>query len=478
MNQRRRIGDRVIRRPRLRELLPEIVKSPPIRHPTRRFSPPFILFYSFALLILVGGLLLAFPIANTLEEGGFTPMEVAFFTATSAVTVTGLTVVDTASYWTNFGHGVIFILMLVGGLGFTTMATFLLILIGQRITLPERMLMRDTMGVDRMGGLIAVLRNIMLIVFGTYIVGTLFIWWRLHNTDLFSTSEALWQAAFLSVSSFNNAGFTILPGAPRLEGFFGHRLLLGFIIILIVMGSIGWTTLVDTFRQRRFSRLTLDTRMVLVSSMFLSLLGALVLFIAEYDNPATLGSSSVAQKGFHAVFQSVSGRTAGLSTIDFGQAEELTILFYPFLMFIGGAAGSIAGGIKVATFAVIIAAVVSSVRGRSQAEAFGREIPYFQVQRAVSVAVLSMALIFLASMTLTLTEEGITFLRLFFDTVSAFGTTGLSTGVPPELSLAGRIVFMIIMFLGRLGPLTMALALAPREESTEYRFVQERVKIG
>ena len=478
MDQRGRIGDRVVRRPRLRELLPAVVKSLPIRHPTRRFSPPFILFYSFAAFITLGGLLLSLPIANTLEEGGFTPVDVAFFTATSAVTVTGHSVVDTATYWTNFGHGVIFTLMLFGGLGFTTMATFLLILIGQRITLPERMLMRDTMGVDRMGGLIAVLRNIMLIVFGTYIVGTLLIWWRLQDQQTFSTDEALWQSAFLSVSAFNNAGFTILPGAPSLEGFFGHRLLLGFIVILIVIGGIGWTTLVDTLKQRRFSRLTLDTKMVLVSSLFLWLLGAAVLFIAEYDNPATLGSASVAQKGFQAIFHSVSGRTAGLATLDFGSAEELTILFYPFLMFIGGAAGSIAGGIKVATFAVIIAAVISSVRGRSQAEAFGREIPHFQVHRAVTVAVLGLALIFLVSMILTLTEEGITFLRLFFDTVSAFGTSGLSTGVPPELSLAGRILFMITMFLGRLGPLTMALALAPREESTEYRFMQERVKIG
>ena len=478
MDQHGRIGDRVVRRPRLRELLPAVVKSLPIRHPTRRSSPPFILFYSFAAFITVGGLLLTLPIANTLDEGGFTPVDVAFFTATSAVTVTGHTVVPTGTYWTNFGQGVIFTLMLLGGLGFTTMATFFLILLGQRITLPERMLMRDTMGVDQLGGLIAVLRNIVLIVLATYAIGMLLIWWRLLDQDLFSAGEALWQSAFLSVSAFNSAGFSILPDASSLEGFFGLRLLLGFIIILIVIGGIGWTTLVDTFKQRRFSRFTLDTKMVLVSSIFLWLLGAAVLFIAEYDNQLTLGSSSLGQKAFHSIFQSVSGRTAGLTTMDFSSASELTMLFYPFLMFVGGAAGSIAGGIKVATIAVIIAAVISSVRGRAQAEAFGREIPYFQVQRAVSVAVLGMALVLLVSMILTRTEEGITFLRLFFDTVSAFGTTGLSTGVPPELSLAGRILFMITMFLGRLGPLTMALALAPQEESTEYRFVQERVKIG
>ena len=487
MERPRRIGDRVIRRPRLRALLPEAVKSFPIRHPTRRFSPPFILFYSFGFLIAVGGLLLTLPAANNLPNGGFAPVEVALFTATSAVTVTGHTVVPTSTYWSDFGHGVIFTLMLLGGLGFTTLATFFLIILGQRITLPERMLMRDTMGVDRIGGLVAVLRNIVLIVFGTYVVGMLLIWWRIQGQDVFPTGEALWQAAFLSVSAFNNAGFSILPQAGclgseaadcTLEGFVNLRLMLGFIIVLIIIGGIGWTTLVDLFKQRRFSRLTLDTKMVVTTSLFLWVLGTLVLFIAEYENPETLGSASVATKGFQSMFQSVSGRTAGLTTLDFSKVDDLTLLFYPFLMFVGGAAGSIAGGIKVATLAVIIAAVISSVRGRFQAEAFGREIPHFQVHRAVTVAVLGIALIFAVSLALTLTEEGIPFLNLFFDTVSAFGTTGLSTGVPPELSLAGKILFMITMFLGRLGPLTMALALSPREEATEYRFVQERVKIG
>ena len=238
--------------------------------------------------------------------------------------------------------------------------------------------------------------------------------------------------------------------------------------------------LADVFRQRRISRLTLDTKLVLTASLFLWVLGFLVFMIAEYDNPETMRDFSVVQKSAQSLFHSVSGRTAGLATIDFSEAKDLTILFYPLLMFVGGAAGSVAGGIKVATLAVIIVAVISSVRGRNQAEAFGREIPAFQVHRAVSVGVLGLAMIFLISLILTFTERdaNIPFLHLFFDTVSAFGTTGLSTGVPPLLSLAGKILFMITMFAGRLGPLTMALALTPREEASVYRFAQERVKIG
>ena len=479
MNRPGGAEERIVRRPRRRDVPPEIVKSPADRHPRRRFSPPFILFYSFGGLILLGGLFLALPFATT-DDQGFTPLDVAFFTSTSAVTVTGLTVENTADYWNSFGHAVIFTLMLVGGLGFTSLATFFLILLGRSITLPERMLMRDTMGVDpnRLGGLVAVLRNIILIVLAVYVIGMLLIWWKLQN--VFPSDEALWHSAFLSVSSFNSAGFSILPNSGSLENFRANTSLLAFIAVPIILGGIGWTVLVDLFRQRRFSRLTLDTKMVVTTSVFLWVLGALLFFIAEYDNKGTMGDFSVLEKGYQSVFHSISGRTAGLSTTDFGSTTELTRIFYPFLMFVGGAAGSVAGGIKVATLAVIIAAVISSVRGRLQAEAFGREIPHFQVHRALTVAALGITLIFVVSLALTFTEDidGIGFLDLFFDTVSAFGTTGLSTGVPSELSLAGRILFMITMFLGRLGPLTLALALAPREETTVYRFLQERVKIG
>ncbi len=421
------------------------------------------------------------PLANTGDK--VTPLEVAFFTATSAVTVTGLTVVNTGSYWSTFGQGVIFTLMLVGGLGFMTLATFLLILIGQRITLPERIVMRDTMGVDRLSGLVRVTIGIVLVVLGIYAVGTLAIWWRLSQyPELFAPLEALWQSAFLSVSAFNSAGFTILPDSNSMEKFVLDFRLLALMAGLVILGGLGWTVLVDLYKQRRrFSRWTLNTKLVVITSLFLWILGALVFFVSEFNNEATLGTLTMGEKSFHSMFHSISGRTAGFSTLEFNAANDLAILFYPFLMFIGGAAGSVAGGIKVATFAIIVAAVISSIRGRLQAEAFGREVPHFQVHRALTVAVLGVAAVFIVSLILTQTEKGIkdiTFLRLLFDTVSAFGTTGLSTGVAPQLSLIGKILFIAVMFIGRLGPLTLALALTPKEDASDYRFAQERVKIG
>ncbi len=473
--QQPKIGDRVVRRPRMREVMPSVIHDSPIRRPPRFLTAPYILFGGFSALILLGGLLLWLPAANNHE--GPSSFVTAMFTSTSAVTVTGHIVEPTSIYWSVFGQGVIFALMLVGGLGFMTVATFLLIITGRRLGLAERILMREAMGVDRMGSLVRVTRNIILIVLGVYAIGIILLWWRLLG--FFDAGEAMWQAAFLSVSSFNNAGFSILPEEVQSIGgaFVSNLPLLGFMAILIILGSIGWTTLVDVFRHHRFSRLSLDTKMVLTTSLFLYVLGAAVILFNEFGNPATLGAFPVGERVYQAVFHSISGRTAGFSTIDFGAASEFTLLFYPFLMFVGGAAGSVAGGIKVATFAVIIAAVFSSLRGRQQVEAFGREIDPFQVHRAVTVAVLGLTLTFLAILLLTLTED-IPFRLLFFDTISAFGTTGLSTGAPADLTVTGKGLFMVLMLLGRLGPLTMALALVPRGEASLYRYVQERVKIG
>ena len=475
-DEERRIGDRVVRRPRLREIAPVVLRVAGPRHPRRLLASPLVLLYGFVLLIILGGILLALPIASV--NGDFTSLENAFFTSTSAVTVTGLTVVPTSDHWSSFGQGVIFALMLVGGLGFMGFATFLLILIGQRITLPERMLIRDAIGGDQLGGMVKLLRNIVVVAMGIYAIGMLLIFWRM--LDIFPAGEAIWQSAFLSVSGFNNAGFSILPNSTSLEGIASSLSIFGFMAGLIILGGIGWAVFVDIYGRRRFSRFTLDTRLVITISLFLWIVGALVFFLSEYTNSGTIESLSIQRKGFFALFESISGRTAGFTSINFSAVDDLTKVFFIGLMFIGGAAGSVAGGIKVATFAVIAAAVISSIRGRLQVEAFGREIPNFQVHRALTVAVLGGALIFVISLILTLTESDadFAFLDLLFETVSAFGTAGLSMGVAPLLTLWGKIMLIVVMVLGRLGPLALALALAPREEATAYRFAQERVRIG
>jgi trk system potassium uptake protein TrkH len=313
------------------------------------------------------------------------------------------------------------------------------------------------------------------------------IFWQVQGLDGMGFGESLWNSTFLSVSAFNNAGFNILPELPTgssLARFATNPILLLMTTVLIVLGGLGWTVLLDIYRNRRFPRLGLDAKLVVVTSLALWGFGAGVLLIAEFSNPETLGSLNWVDQVTGAVFGSASGRTAGFTTIDFGDVRDITKLTYTGLMFIGGGAGSVAGGIKVVTFAVIVAAVVSSLRGRSHAEAFGREIHQSQLHRALAVAVLGIGLSMLLVAILTLTErdvlieKGISFVDLLFDTVSALGTTGASTGIVPDLTVGGKAIFMVAMFVGRLGPVTLALTLVPREEATVYRFVRERVKIG
>ena len=475
--------DVVIRQSRLRDISPIVSTSPQPRRPHRAFSSPYILLCGYIGLMILGGLLLALPLSN--QGGGFTSPVVSFFTAISAATVTGHTLVNSSTYWSGFGQGVLFILMTVGGLGFMVVSTFLLLIIGHRSTLQERMLtsglLRDTVGVEQMEGLRRIGRNVVLWVFFLYGVGAAVIYFQIRGLDGAGLGQSLWYSLFLSVSSFNNAGLSILPeteAGGSLARFAGDPVLLLFMTALMVLGGLGWIVVLDIYRNHRFSRFTLDTKLVVVTSLSLWAFGAVVLLLAEFSNSATLGGMSWFDKAVNTVFQSASGRTAGFATMDFSMVEDVTKMTYSWLMFVGGAAGSVAGGIKVVTFAVIVAAVISSLQGRSGAEAFGREIPVSQLYRALTVAALGLAIVSVLMPILTATSSHVPFLDLLFDTISAVGTTGASTGIVPGLSLAGKAMFMLAMFVGRIGPVVLALALAPREEPAVYRFAQERVRIG
>jgi trk system potassium uptake protein TrkH len=376
-------------------------------------------------------------------------------------------------------------LMMVGGLGFMVISTFILLLIGQRSTLQERLLtrdlMRDTMGVDQMGGLRHLGRAVIGVVFLLYAIGAVVIFLQINGIDGVGNLRSVWHSIFLSVSSFNNAGFNIIPEVPggsSLTRFFSDPGLLITMTVLMILGGLGWVLVVDVFRKRRISRFSLETKLVLVTSIVLWVLGAFVLYLAEFNNSATMGDFSWFDKIFGAIFSSVSGRTAGFSIMDFGEVKDVTKSTFSGLMFIGGAAGSVAGGIKVATFAVLMAAVISSLKGRPHAEAFGREIHQSQLHRALTVAVLGFAFIAVSATVLTTLEPGIPFQDIIFDTVSAFGTTGASTGIIADTGLAAKILFMALMYVGRLGPVALALALATEDDTEVYRFAQESVKIG
>ncbi|MDE2940452.1 MAG: hypothetical protein OXR67_16275 [Chloroflexota bacterium] len=486
-NPSRKPHDTIVRLPRASELEVRTIQEPPLRRPRRIFTPQFIVVYGFTGLIVLGTLLLLLPFSDS--QGRSTSLLLALFTATSAVTVTGHTAASTTEHWSYFGQAVIFLLMLVGGLGFMAGATFILELIGrQRTSIAHQLVLLETMGEDHrnLGGLVRTIRNVVILAFTFYAIGTLFFLPRIQEITGFGFIESLWQSAFLSVSSFNNAGFSILPevaDSRSLAILDNQWIMQSVMVLLIMLGSIGYSVMEDIWRKRRPVRFSLDTKLVLIGSVLLWGIGFLTYFLAGFIAVGGQDSIGFGHQAGTAIFHSVSGRTAGFIIADFGAAEDFIKLVFTFLMLIGGASASVTGGIKINTFMVLFVAVVSFIRTRQQAEAFGREIPQTHVFRAVAVAALAMVFIVVTVPILTITEADalragdMQFLDLFFDTVSAFATNGSSTGIVPQLGTLGQLIFVAAMFVGRLGPLTLALTLAP-ESKTLYRYAQEPVKIG
>ena len=477
-NWQPRPGDVVVRRPRPAEMRPSVLSVPLPRGPSRNLASASTVLYGITVLLVLGTILLLLPISNS--QGSVTPFMDAFFTATSAVTVTGLVVQDTPEYWSTVGQAFILALILIGGMGWMTMAGFLLVILRQRITLPQRLALRETVGSGQIGNVIGMLRIMVLTFLVLQIVGGALLTLQFRDTFDWSWSKALWQGSFHAVSGFNNAGFTILPGSASLSAFSSDVLVLGVMGFLIVLGGLSFPVMADLLRIRRFSRFTLDTKIVVTASLFLWLLGAVVIFALEYNEPDTLGPMGVGDKFLNAMFHSVSARAAGFSSMPVSMMASATAFFIIGLMFVGTASASVGGGIRLNTLGVLVATVLASVRARDHVIAFGRELSPEQVHRAIAVAALALIFVGFVVFILTFTEEGQNlFIDLFFETVSALGTVGLSRGITPELSVPGELLIIASMLLGRLGPLMLALSLARRElHPPLYRYARERVNIG
>ncbi len=434
---------------------------------------PLVVVYGFATVIALGTLLLMIPVSS--KTGEATPFVDALFTATSAVCVTGHVVVDTGTYWSSFGQGVILALIQIGGFGFMTSATLLLLVLGRRIGLRERLLIGEALSLERLGGLVKLVKRIALFTLLVEGVGTALFLIRFWFES--PPATALWRAVFHAVSAFNNAGFDIFGEFVSMQGYQGDTLVVVVTAALIFLGGISFIVVADVLSTRRLTRLSLDSKIVLAASLSLLAVGTVVVLLTEFSNTATLNGLPLHQKLLNAFFQSVTSRTAGFSTIDIGRIADYSLFFIVILMFVGGAAGSTAGGIKVNTFGMLSATLWSTLRGKEYPRAFGREFKTEQIQRALAVVMLSLGLVIAVVLLLTMTEE-FRFLDLLFETVSAFGTVGLSTGITAGLSTAGRLIITATMFGGRLGPLALALSLIQRQEAATYRYPQDQVRIG
>lgn len=454
---------------------PELVTLKAPRRLRRPLSPAAVLVAGFAALIGIGTILLILPVASS--SGSWTAPIDALFTATSAVCVTGLVVLDTGTYWSGFGQVVILVLIQLGGFGFMTSSTFLLVVLTRRrTTLRDRVLVQESLGIRHLGESTSLLKRVAVFTAVVELAGTSIL--LLHQlVNQGPSAFDLWWSVFHAVSAFNNAGFDINGGYASLVPYQRDWVVLPVIGLLIVLGGIGYAVVADLVAVRSWSRLALETKIVLTTTAGLLVAGAVVIGASEWSNPATLGALEPGDRLLNAAFHSITPRTAGFNSLDMAGLFDQTLVVTMALMFIGGASGSTAGGVKVNTFALLGVAILSSVRGRPSAEAFGRRIPHGVVYRALSVALLFIAFAFAIALLLQALVDA-PFIDTTFETLSAMGTVGLTTGITPTLPDPALLLLSLAMFIGRLGPLTLVLALAARAHPVPYRPAVETLRIG
>jgi trk system potassium uptake protein TrkH len=436
-------------------------------------SPPKMLVIGFALIILTGAQLLTLPVSSA--TGQTTPWIDALFTATSATCVTGLVVVDTGTYYSTFGQIVILSLIQVGGLGFMTMATLFAVVLKRRISLKERLILQEALNQTSIEGIIRLVRKVLLYTLAIEACGALS--FTLRFLFDMPPGRAIYYGIFHAVSFFNNAGFDIMGHFRSLTMYVGDPWVNFTAMSMIVLGGLGFVVLADLLEYRRNRKVSLHSKVVLSMSGILIVVGTLVILVFEYSNSLTMGPLHFGEKVLAAMMQSVSPRTAGVNTVDIGSLRQATQFIIVILMFIGASPGSTGGGIKTTTFAALLGAVIAMVRGKEDVVMFKYRLAKERVYKALTVTLFALALVMLATMILSTTEDH-HFLMILFEVTSAFGTVGLSMGLTTDLSTAGKIIIILMMFIGRLGPLTLSYAIAPKPGRVLYRNAEGKIIIG
>lgn len=434
-----------------------------------KIAPPILLAYLYLLFALIGSGLLMLPAAQN-NPISFSD---ALFTSVAALTVGGLTVIDLSSDLSFLGQAMVLALVQLGDLGLMTFATLVLVVLGLPVGINQKVFLRGDLGQTSFNELLSLVRIIAVVVLGCEAVGTLLLCFVTVPEAGFWLG--LWQALFVAVTAFNNAGLTLYPDS--LVRFATSPLMNLTVPLLSILGGIGFGVLWEVGAKRRFSVLSLHSKIMLVGTASLLLSGLVLVCALEWSNPKTLGAlGSSWDKLMTGWFQAVTPRTAGFSTYDTAEQTTPTAMVSMLLMFIGGGATSTAGGIKVTTFAVLLMAVYAFFTRAPNMHAFGRDIGFSEALSAMTLVTLSAATVIVAVFLLGLvSDEG--FLQLSFDTLSAFGTVGVSMGATEEQGFLGRLVLMSVMFIGRVGPLFLAFTLA-NPKTSRIRYPEKRIFLG
>ncbi len=447
--------------------------------PKRPVKPEGFFALGFFLVIFIGGLILMLPMCSS--SGTSIGLLNAMFTSTSSVCVTGLATVDVGKALSFPGQVVQLILIQIGGLGFMAFATLIMSALGKKMSLKSRVLLRESMNQSSLSGMIRLSLRFVLVALVVELTGAVLLMLRL--VPIYGP-KGIWHSIFVAVSAFCNAGFDLFGSGNSLTHITSESYVLLVITMLIILGGVGFAVILECLRSRfRWRALSLHAKLAITMTGILLVTGTALTLALEWSNPATLGGMTFWDKLVNSFFQSVTLRTAGFASLDQAGLTDASKLVGIHLMFIGASSASTGGGIKTTTAAVLLMLVVSVIRGRERINIFGREISADTARRSMTIAFIGLGMVILGAGVISVVESahGFDMLDLLYETVSAFSTTGVSSVGTPNLSPVSQWLLIPLMYLGRVGPLTLALALASRMErgtSAKVRYPEEKIMIG
>jgi len=437
-------------------------------------NPVAFVVLSFLAIIIIGAILLWLPFSS---KQGPTSLIDAFFTATSATCVTGLVVKDTATHFSLFGQIVILLLIQLGGLGYMTITSFFALLIGKRLGFSSRLILKEHLNMSSLAGVFKLAQRVLFFVLSIELIGAaiLFFRWKALGMSFWGSVK---YGIFHAVSAFNNAGFDVTGGFRSLMPYVGDPWIIFTISFLIIAGGLGFIVISNMYEALFYKkRISLQTKIVVVVTILLIIIGALLVFAFESAGSAAMSGLSVKEKVYASYFQSVSARTAGFNSIDIGRMTLNGLMILIILMFIGASPGGTGGGIKTVTFAVILAAVIAFVKGKKETEIRDRSIDDALVMKSMTIFILSLFLILGVTFLLCAFNDFLFFQNLF-EATSAFGTVGLSTGITPLLNIPSKIIISFTVFVGRVGILSFILSLYTAKNLNKVRLPKEELSVG
>lgn len=434
-------------------------------------NPAIILSIGFFVLISIGGLILSTPYVT--RNGKATGIIDAFFVAASASCVTGLTPVNTAYHWNSLGHVVIIILIQIGGLGIMSLATLIPLLLRKKIGLKSRQILKEQFNIDSLSGMINLFKYVLLFTILTEVLGAILL--AIRFVPQYGFGKGVWFSIFHSISAFCNAGFDIL--GDSIYPLRSDALVNTTIMLLVIIGGLGFMVTSEIYYRKNFQKLSTHSKLVILITIALILVGALGFYFLESIEGGVLEGEGFKGSIFESFFQSVVARTAGFYSVNLSKIKESTALLLICLMFIGGSPGSTAGGIKTTTFGVLVIATISVIKKEKEPIIFKRSISDQSIKKALSIFLISLAIVILVSFVISVTD-GFRFIDILYETVSALATVGASRGITESLSNIGKVLIGLCMYLGRIGPMTMALAFGLKAEDKMIKYPEGMISLG